>query len=217
MPDGAVKWDDLVRSVRMVVFDFDGTLVDSNPIKRRAFESCFAEFPSQLEEIVAYCTGHHHAPRGEKFCYVYEQILQRPYTPEVAAALHARFESSTTQQIIAAPEIRGAERFVRAVRRTHETALLSSTPHAVLLAILERRGWRADFGEVRGAPVDKAAWLRRAWDTRGIPARTVLFIGDTDEDAQAAAAAGCAFLGVGADPALGRFGPVVADFSEAVA
>ncbi len=199
-------------TVRMLVFDFDGTLVDTNPIKRRAFERCFAEFPAQLNEILAYCCGHHHTPRGEKFRHVYERILKRPYTSEIAASLHARFNSETTQQIIAAPEIRGAERFLQTMGRARETALLSSTPQAVLVEIIERRGWRAYFREVRGAPVDKAVWLTKTWQGRGWPAHAVLFIGDTAEDAQAAAAAGCTFLGIGTEPALARYGLTVTDF-----
>lgn len=202
----------MVEAARMVVCDFDGTLVDSNPIKWRAFERCFAEFPAQLSEIVAYCSGHPHTPRGEKFRYVYERILQRAYTSAIDAVLQARFESETTEQIIAAPEIRGAEQFLRTVGQRRETTLLSSTPQGVLLDILERRGWRAYFSEVRGAPVDKASWLTQAWRLRRWPAQAVLFIGDTVEDAEAAAAAGCLFVGIGSAPALRRHGSIVTDF-----
>ena len=198
----------------MLAFDFDGTLVDSNPIKWRAFERCFTEFPEQREEILAYCCGQHHTPRGDKFRHVYERILKRPYPPEIPAALHARYEAETTQQIIAAPEVPGAERFLREAGRGREIALLSSTPHDVLTEIIDRRRWRAYFRQVQGAPVDKADWLRRARESRGLAPETLLFIGDTEEDAQAAAAAGCAFLGIGAEPRLGGYGPVAHDFLD---
>lgn len=50
---------ELIREARALVFDFDGTLVDSNAIKRRAFERCFSEFPDRLEEIMRYCGRYH--------------------------------------------------------------------------------------------------------------------------------------------------------------
>lgn len=200
-----------LRRGRCLVFDFDGTLVDSNPIKWRAFERCFAEFPERQDEILAYCRGHHHVPRGEKFRHAYEQILGLPYTPDVAAALHERFDAETTRRIIEAPEIPGATQFLRAVSRRHETALLSSTPHETLVHIVQQRGWADYFRDIRGAPVDKTAWLKAMREGRGMDGHTIVFFGDTGEDAEAAAAAGCTFVGVGA-AAVSTAGLSIRDF-----
>lgn len=201
-----------LRNARALVFDFDGTLVDSNPIKRHAFAACFAEWPGRLDEILAYCWHHHHVPRDEKFRYVFEQILGRPYTPQSAARLHQRFEDATTTQIIAAPEIPGATALLRRIAGTHLTALLSSTPQETLLAILEGRGWRTWFTDVQGAPVEKAEWLRTFRDGHGLSASEMLFFGDTPEDADAAAAADCPFIHVGMDPALAGEGRCLPNF-----
>lgn len=204
---------DVLKGAQVFIFDFDGTLVDSNPIKRRAFALCFAEFPEQRGEVLEYCWGHHHTPRGDKFRYVYEEILKRPFTADVARSLRQRFEEATTQQIVAAPEIPGAEAFVRSVSRRGRTAVLSSTPQETLEHLLAARGWRGLFWRVRGAPVEKAAWLKTAIEEQAGTAEAVVFFGDTVEDAQAAQAAGCAFLGVGGEPALAKMARVVENFS----
>jgi len=187
---------DLVRGARALVLDFDGTLVDSNPIKRRAFEACFAECP-QRDEILAYCWGSHHAPRWEKFRHVYEQILRQPYTEARAASLHERFEAATTAQIIAAAEIPGATAFLRRVHGRYLVAVLSSTPDAVLREILAHRGWQDWFDVVQGAPVHKASWLTAFREQQGLDRPSLVFFGDTLEDAAAADEAGCAFIAVG--------------------
>ncbi len=187
---------ELVGHAKVLVFDFDGTLVDSNPIKWRAFGRCFEEFAEQQEEIQAYCRGNNHTPRGEKFRYVYEQILKLPYTPEVEIRLHRCFEENTTRQIIQAPSLPGAESFLQQVRQTHRAALLSSTPHPFLLQILRERRWTDYFRWIQGAPVDKTDWLKNLRDRHRLGKEELIFFGDTLEDAHSALVAGCPFVAV---------------------
>jgi sugar-phosphatase len=186
-----------VRTARALVFDFDGTLVDSTPIKWRAFEACFEGFGERREEILAYCHGHHHTPRAVKFRYVYERILGLAYTAAAAEELETRFAALTTDRIIAAPERPGVTGFVARVRLRHFTALLSSTPHEILCSIVEARGWRGWFNALRGAPVDKAEWLRALRAERRLSPREFLFFGDPPVDAAAGAAGGATFVAVG--------------------
>ncbi len=182
----------------LYVFDFDGTLVDSNPIKWRAFENCFSgpEFAARRGEILAYCRGNNHTTRSEKFRHVYERILGLPYTADAEQQLHRRFERETTQAIIGAPEVPGASGFLESVRHKAHTAVLSSTPHPILREILEARGWLGLFDLQRGAPVVKADWLK-GLQGLGYPADRILFFGDTPEDARAAERAGCPFVTLG--------------------
>jgi phosphoglycolate phosphatase-like HAD superfamily hydrolase len=202
---------DLVRNAKVLVFDFDGTLVDSNPIKLRAFETCFAEFPHRREEILAYCLGHHAVPRGDKFRHVYERIIGLPYTDATAIVLHKRFFALTTDQIVAAPEIAGASAFLESVHGDHRTALLSSTPHQILVHLLVERGWSRLFSCVRGAPVDKREWLVSLRGEWGLGEGDAVVFGDTDEDVAAAWAAGCVPVMVGEAP-VGAHVPRIRDF-----
>ena len=111
--DSLKKAAELLSGARVLVFDFDGTLVDSNSIKWRAFEACFSDFPDQLPEILAYCRSFNHTPRDVKFRHIYETILRRPYGPDVEQALLKRFGRETTEPIVEAAEIPGAEEFLR--------------------------------------------------------------------------------------------------------
>jgi phosphoglycolate phosphatase-like HAD superfamily hydrolase len=203
---------ELIRAAHVLVFDFDGTLVDSNAIKLRAFERCFSEFPDRLAEIMAYCGRYHHTPRWEKFRHVYESILRLPYTHEVETALSTRFVRETTHHIVTAAEVPGATRFLKMVMHSHTTAVLSSTPHGILLEILEAKDWLNYFKYMQGAPVDKAAWLRELRGKHGLREADVVFFGDTQEDADAATRAGCTFIAVGG-VALGTAAiPSIMDF-----
>lgn len=205
---------DILRRCRALVFDFDGTLVDSNDIKWRGFEVAFADFPEHMGKIMAFCRDYHHTSREEKFRYVYEKILGLAFTPEIGVSLQERFAAATTRQIIEAPETPGATRFLGVVACNRLTALLSSTPHQVLLRILAERVWREYFGIVRGAPVDKGTWLEAFREKHKLQKEEIVFFGDTAEDAGAARAAGCTFVAVG-NPRLGAEAICsVADFAE---
>jgi phosphoglycolate phosphatase-like HAD superfamily hydrolase len=183
-------------AAKAVVFDFDGTLVDSNEIKWTGFEHVFAEYRDHLPAIRAYCRGSNHTIRGEKFRFVCEQILHIEYTAAREKSLHERYAAYTTDGVVQAREIPGAAAFVRRMS-DRPTALLSSTPHAILLEILHRKGWDAMFRVVRGAPVVKRQWLAEYAATIGCAARDVLFFGDTAEDAASARDFGCMFVHVG--------------------
>lgn len=185
----------LLQSAKAVVFDFDGTLVDSNDIKRQGFDYAFNDYPSRMEEIRAYCYAFNHTIRGEKFRYVAEKILGLEYTPELDEYFHKRYADFTTDRVAAAPEVPGAAAFVKSLAPLHPT-LLSSTPTAILREILSRRGWLGLFSVAQGAPVNKLAWLRALQAVVRCDPRQILFFGDTDEDARSAAEAGCEFVRV---------------------
>lgn len=204
----------LFNETRWWVFDFDGTLVDSNPIKWAGFEAAFADMPAQREEILTYCRANHDVIRADKFRHVYEVILKQPYGAELEARLQRRFESATTARIVEAPEIRGAGEFLRRARRSRPLALLSTTPHETLLQIVRGRGWLEWFGDIRGGPVRKSEWLTELSARVGQAPSDVLVLGDTREDAQAAAEAGCRFLAVGPELQALSIEPGIIDFRD---
>jgi len=185
-----------IQSAKAVAFDFDGTLVDSNDIKRRGFDHAFAAYPDRMREIREYCYGSNHTIRGEKFRYVTEKILGLEYTPELEANFHKRYAEFTTESVIAAPEVPGAAAFVRGLAALRPV-LLSSTPTAILLEILRRRGWEDFFSIVQGAPVNKRAWLQGLLAVVRCEPSQMVFFGDTDEDEAAGTAVGCRFVRVG--------------------
>jgi|SRR5688572_8823049 len=185
-----------IQSAKAVVFDFDGTLVDSNEIKRLGFDYAFAEYPQFMDEIRAYCYSFNHTNRFEKFRHVTEKILHLLYTPQMEEVFAQRYAEFTTSSVAAAAEVPGAEAFIRGLAG-FRPALLSSTPTEILLTILARRGWDTLFPTVQGAPVDKRAWLVDFYTALRCRPDQVVFFGDTDEDARAGRAAGCLFIRVG--------------------
>ena len=190
----------ILEQAKGLILDFDGTLVDSNAIKRNAFEKCFADFPEHFETIIAYCKKNNHIPRQIKFRHAFENILRIPYTAAIEKKMLDCYAAETTSPVITAPEIPGATKFLEQFALDRETALLSSTPHEILLTILAKRNMNRYFKTVRGAPVDKALWIKQFLKERGFKNNEILFIGDSLEDCSAAEKAKVPFLGIGPAP-----------------
>lgn len=172
--------------MKAIILDFDGTLVDSNGIKRGAFEKCFTDYPKYFSEIMTYCKGNNHIPRQVKFRHVFEKIIKIPYTAEIESNMLSHYATETTEQVITAPEIPGALEFLEKYFAKINLHLLSSTPHDILLRILERRGMKKYFKSVKGAPVDKAQWISQFLKQSGLKKEDILFVGDSPEDLAAA-------------------------------
>lgn len=195
----------LIQTAKALIIDFDGTLVDSNPIKLKAFEKCFVDYPELFREIMAYCQTNHHVHRHEKFRFVFENILKQPYTPEIEKRLLDIYARETTEQVIAAKEIPGATKFLERFVAGRLAALFSSTPHQTLLTILERRGLKKYFTVIQGAPINKAEWIKQFIKAHRLKKEEVLFIGDSLEDALSSKKAGVPFLAVGPQKPEGTY------------
>jgi phosphoglycolate phosphatase-like HAD superfamily hydrolase len=185
-----------LQKARAVILDFDGTLVDSNEIKLKAFDACFAHFTEEWPAIKAYCYTNNHTPRWEKFRHVYEHILKRSYTPAEEKELLRIYGEATTRPVMEAPEIRGASNFLKEVSGRLPLAVVSSTPDPILHEFLKHRGWNGYFRAIRGAPVDKAAWIQEWCASQNWRTDEVVFIGDSPEDLAAARKAQVPFVAV---------------------
>ena len=71
-----------------IVFDFDGTLVQSNEIKTWAFGELYKENGEKIvQQIITYHKKHEGVSRFVKFRYWNENLLGQSYTEEIGENL----------------------------------------------------------------------------------------------------------------------------------
>ena len=63
------------KRCRLLILDFDGTLVESVGVKDEAFALLFKDFPEHLDDIMQYHISHNATIRFEKFEYIFNNIL----------------------------------------------------------------------------------------------------------------------------------------------
>lgn len=190
-----------------VVFDFDGTLVDSNAIKYDSFLDVAGELPGGVETMAAVIDRQAHATRYEIFDY-FVADMHVPHLQRVALSceMAAKYTALCYSEISKAADIAGVQVALgRLAEKGVRLFVSSATPIEPLRAIIRARGWHEIFDDVYGAPASKETHIRQILSDGGWVPEELVYVGDSDADAIAASEVGCGFIGVCLDGKQGRF------------
>ena len=87
-----------------IVFDFDGTLVESNKVKAWAFGKLYEDYGEAIvQQVIAYHREHEGISCFVKFRYWHEHLLHQHYTEEIGENLPQSYSELVLDAIIQAP------------------------------------------------------------------------------------------------------------------
>ena len=201
------------KKLKVLALDFDGTLVESNKIKDKAFYSIFGEWPEHRDAMMQWHLADNTMVRQDKFRYFVEVILGQQGDDELIEKLTKRFSELSYKAIVYCPMVDGAQQFLDTYVSKVQLFLVSATPHNELCKILKARLLTRYFNEIQGAPTNKVEALEKIISVKKISPDEMLYIGDSPEDQQAAKTLGCHFVGRKSCRKLNVLtNPVYADF-----
>jgi phosphoglycolate phosphatase len=184
---------------KVIVFDFDGTLIASNQLKHAAF---FKLFPDDAHH--ARTVGEILARIGEASRYeILKEILTRLDGRQAVLQrdvneLADRYNALVLDGAKQCPEMPGAAQTLKSLAPAYRLYVSSTTPENSLKEIIRFRGWTAYFAGIFGYPHKKNATLRRILERENVDRTAVLVVGDGETDREAARENGCHFLQVDA-------------------
>lgn len=190
------------NTIRAIVFDFDGVILDSVECKTRAFARLFEEWgPDAVRHMVDYHLANGGISRFEKIRYFYTNFLEEPLPDEELTRLAGAFRTYAFHEVAAANWIPGAHEFLAEWYNHYTFFVASGTPDDELREIVRLREIEQYFSEVHGSPEVKENIIRGILARHDLAPGDVLFVGDAMTDYRAAHATGLAFIGVqGSDP-----------------
>jgi len=179
-----------------LVFDFDGTLVPSNDVKRDAFFTCVDGAPDAGVIVASMLDRDPTRDRHRLFAELAERL------PVVGdpSVLAARYGAICHERIVALLDNGPTDALLKLLRGKGFVLHVSSgTPRDALLAMMREAGLERHWTSIRGAPAAKAESLRAVMAAHGLAPSQLAVVGDGDSDARAAADVGCKFLRVAQD------------------
>jgi len=195
-------------SIRCLVFDFDGVLVDSNAVKRSAYFDALGPIGASARLVEQVLDDHR---LGDRYVVIRE-VLRRSASgaahgdavERLVAECAGRYNDICERFTATCREIDGASGALERLSARYALYVNSATPEAPLRRVVARRGWAGYFRDVLGRPRTKVENLREILAREALQPAEVVMIGDGEADLDAATACGCGFIGVRSDQLEGR-------------
>lgn len=203
------------QEIKCAVFDCDGVLLDSVPVKTRAFARLAAPYGQEAaDRFVMYHARHGGVSRYRKFAWFFENELGRPITAQESEDWGKKFAAYALEEVRACPLIPGAEEALKHWHGRLPLYVCSGAPKAELDLVLGERGLAHYFEGIYGSPPAKSELLKAivALHADLLP-REFVMVGDSVTDEDAAREAGTLFYGIGAGLKGGPF-PWSSDLSQ---
>lgn len=179
--------------IRCVVFDFDGTLVESNQIKKQTFYDLASEFENGIR-LMELILGES-ADRNRY--WIFAEFASALPVPADAKKLADSYTRTCQERIARAPEIAGAKAILERLRTEGKLLFVNSaTPVEPLTALVRLRRMDALFEGIYGSPANKFENLEVIRSKHGLTRDQILVVGDGESDRASAEALGCHFVAI---------------------
>ena len=177
-----------------VLFDCDGVLLDSNPIKTEAFRAALDGYPAaQVDQLVAFHQQHGGLSRYVKFQTFFTKILRQPVDEAKLARMLERFGAVCRRRYLEVPLTPSCRTVLADLSSRVPLFVVSGSDQAELQAVFRARELASYFQAVYGCPRPKTECVEEILKRLGSRDGVVL-VGDSYLDWQTAQAHGLSFV-----------------------
>ena len=194
---------ELASLIQAIVFDFDGTLVDSNEIKLSAFYEVTAHISGAVAELDRIFQDTDRGDRYDIFVALQARLgsdadtLTKAYGERCERVILDKLAKSRVTETLDKLKAEGRKLFIA-----------SATPEVNLVAMLDKSDLVTRFEGIYGRPAGKAEILRRIMEEHDLQPSAMVMVGDGEDDLRGAKEFGCLFIGIG-PPFAGRADAII--------
>ena len=187
----------MLDKYKVLLWDFDGVIMDSNPVRTYGFEEVLKGYPAeQLNELITYHKQNGGLPRYDKFRYFFEKIRDEQVSDAEIARLSARFSEIMLNKLMdRSLLIPDSVNFIKANYKKFIMHIVSGSDQTELRKVCDYLDLTQYFVSIVGSPVLKPVLTKQILKTYNYNKYEVAFIGDSVNDYAAAVENGIDFYG----------------------
>ena len=179
-----------------IIFDFDGVLVESNEIRFNGFRKLFKSYPQdQVGRLVGYAKANGGVSRYKKIAYFFSEIRQEPISDLSIKKWADQYSNLVEQEIVEAQSVKGSLEFLEKFVDHFDFAIVSGSDQTELRSICKKRKIDHFFKSILGSPIEKKENIAALLSDLNWQHKKSLYVGDSNNDLEAAKANNLAFLG----------------------
>jgi len=182
---------------KAIIFDFDGVILDSMPIRADGFREIFrGEDEKKIEQFMAYHADTGGVSRFVKIRYFYEELLGKSITEDEVQNLATEFSKIMKASLTDSKYlIMDCVNFIKKNHKNYRFHIASGAEEKELRFLCKEHELEQYFISIYGSPTIKKENIRKIIEENGYEKDTVLMIGDARTDYEASMENEIAFCG----------------------
>lgn len=183
--------------IKNIIFDFDGVILDSVPVKTEGYRQLFKDYPNDLiEKIVAYHELNGGISRYKKVKYFFNELLNEEISEAKIQEFAIKYSKLTKLELSKEKYlINDTLDYIKSNFSTYKMHIASGADHEDLIYICHKLNLNKYFLSVEGSPKIKPEIVKDILKTNHYKTEETILIGDSINDYEAAKSNGIKFYG----------------------
>lgn len=186
-----------LENIEVIIFDFDGVLVDSMEIRDLGYRKILSNYPEdKIEELIKYHRINGGLSRFHKIEYFYKNILKRDIKKDRIIEYSNDFSEIMKDELTNKKYI--IEEWIEFIEKNKDKYVMhiaSGSEEKELNYICEKLEIDCYFKTINGSPVHKNELVKKILQENNYNKEKVVLVGDSINDYDAAMINGIKFIG----------------------
>ena len=174
--------------IKNIIFDFDGVILNSVPVKTEAFRKLFLGFDeSKVDKLIAYHEENGGISRYEKIKYFFNVLMEQEITENEVEMYALKYSQLTKEELCSHRYIiEDTIHFIRNNHKQYNMHIASGADEKDLKYICEQQHISSFFVTINGSPTKKDKIVENILKNNSYMHNETILIGDSINDYEAA-------------------------------
>jgi len=204
--------------IRNILFDFDGVILDSMPIRDHGFKEIFKDFDDDLvNKLLEYHNQNGGLSRYVKIKYFYNKLLKQEISEEKIINYADKFSKIMRIELVDKRYlIAGTLKFIKESYRKYNLHIVSGSDEKELKYLCRELGIDSFFQSINGSPTHKNKLVEDVLVINKYMESETILIGDSINDYEAAKTNNLNFYGFNNDNLVGVSKKYIENYKELI-